>query len=117
MGLQSAGVPVLVGALLLIEAGAPLPVPGDVLMLLLGERASAHAIPLWAAGVALELVTLVGVGALFLAARGPARALIERLAHRIDLRGRVPGPSGGQEHAAGRCSHWGGPHRGCARSP
>ena len=39
------GVPVLFGGLVVIEAGVPLPIPGDVLMLLIGERAAAHALP------------------------------------------------------------------------
>jgi lysylphosphatidylglycerol synthetase-like protein (DUF2156 family) len=43
-------------------------------MLLLGERVSAGALPLWLAAAALEVVALAGTAALFLAARG----LLER---------------------------------------
>jgi membrane protein DedA with SNARE-associated domain len=56
--------------------------------MLLGERVSAGAMPLWLAMVALELVALAGTAALFLAARGPGRALLSRLTH--PARSRVP---------------------------
>jgi hypothetical protein len=57
--------------------------------MLLGERVPAGAMPLWLAMVALELVALAGTAALFLAARGPGRALLSRLARQA--RSRVPG--------------------------
>ena len=71
-----AGVPGLLGLLVVMEAGVPVPVPSDLVMLLLGERVSAGALPLWLAMVLLELVALAGTAALFLPARGPGRALI-----------------------------------------
>jgi membrane protein DedA with SNARE-associated domain len=74
-----AGVPGLLGLLLVMEAGVPVPVPSDLVMLLLGERVSAGVLPLWVAVVALELVALAGTAALFLAARGPGRALLARI--------------------------------------
>ncbi len=40
-------------------------------------------LPLWLAMVALELAALVGTASLFLAARGPARALLTRLGPRL----------------------------------
>jgi membrane protein DedA with SNARE-associated domain len=79
------GVPALFGGLVLIEAGVPLPVPGDVLMLLVGERAAAHALPLWLAVVGLEVVVIIGASVLFFAARGPARALVTRFGPRVGL--------------------------------
>ena len=63
------GVPGLLGLLLAMEAGVPVPVPSDLVMLLLGERVSAGALPLWLAAAALEVVALAGTAALFLAAR------------------------------------------------
>jgi membrane protein DedA with SNARE-associated domain len=75
-----AGVPGLLGLLLVMEAGVPVPVPSDLVMLLLGERVSAGALPLWLAMAALELVALAGTAALFLTARGPGKALVARLA-------------------------------------
>ena len=75
---SGAGVPGLLGLLVLMEAGVPVPVPSDLVMLLLGERVSAGVLPLWLAVVLLELVAVAGTAALFLAARGPGRALIAR---------------------------------------
>ncbi|HEY6710190.1 MAG TPA: hypothetical protein VJB61_21675 [Actinomycetota bacterium] len=46
----------------------PVPVPSDLVMLLLGERVSAGVLPLWLAVVLLELVAVAGTAALFLAA-------------------------------------------------
>jgi membrane protein DedA with SNARE-associated domain len=91
-----AGVPGLLGLLLAMEAGVPVPVPSDLVMLLLGERVSAGSMPLWLAMAALELVALAGTAAPFLAARGPGRALVARLVRTgtpgtLPLLGRVPG--------------------------
>jgi membrane protein DedA with SNARE-associated domain len=85
VGLLGFGVPALFGGLVVIEAGIPLPIPGDVLMLLVGERAAASAIPLWLAIIGLEVVVVVGTTALFFAARGPARGLISRLGPHVGL--------------------------------
>jgi membrane protein DedA with SNARE-associated domain len=60
------GVPGLLGLLLAMEAGVPVPIPSDLVMLL-GERVSAGALSLWVAILALELVALAGTAALFLA--------------------------------------------------
>jgi hypothetical protein len=75
-GIGSAGMPGLFGLLLAMEAGVPVPVPGDIVMLLVGERVSAGALPLWLAVAALELVAVAGTATLFLLARGPARTLL-----------------------------------------
>ena len=84
-GVAAAGVPVLFGALTVIESGIPLPIPGDVLMLLVGERAAANAIPLWLAVLGLEGVVLTGTVILFFAARGPLKGLIARVGPRVGL--------------------------------
>jgi hypothetical protein len=42
---SGAGAPGLLGLLLAMEAGVPIPVPSDLVMLLLGERVSAGALP------------------------------------------------------------------------
>jgi membrane protein DedA with SNARE-associated domain len=84
-GVAAAGVPVLFGALTVIESGIPLPIPGDVLMLLVGERAAANAIPIWLAVLGLEAVVLAGTTILFFAARGPLRGLIARVGPRFGL--------------------------------
>jgi hypothetical protein len=81
------GVPGLLGLLLAMEACLPVPIPSDLVMPLLGERVSAGALPLWVAVLLLELVALAGTAALFLAARGPGRALLTRLGPRLGLTG------------------------------
>jgi membrane protein DedA with SNARE-associated domain len=84
---SGAGAPGLLGLLLAMEAGIPIPVPSDLVMLLLGERVSAGALPLWLAALALELVAVAGTAVLFLAARGPGRALLTRAGPRLGLTG------------------------------
>lgn len=79
------GVPALFGGLTVIEAGIPLPIPGDVLMLLVGERAAANALPVWLAAIGLEVVVIAGTGLLFFAARGPLRGAIARFGPRVGL--------------------------------
>lgn len=69
----------------MIEAGVPLPIPGDVLMLIVGERAAANAVPLWMAVLGLELDVIFGTAALFFLARGPARGLIRRVGPHVGL--------------------------------
>ena len=84
-GIGGAGLPGLFGLLLAMEAGVPVPLPGDVVMLLVGERVSAGALPLWLAVAALELVAVAGTATLFLLARGPARTLLARVGPRVGL--------------------------------
>ena len=75
-----------VGALLAaMEAGVPIPIPSDLVVLVLGERTAAGTFPLWAAVLILEVAAVVGTGALLLACRGPGRALIGRLGPRLGL--------------------------------
>jgi membrane-associated protein len=79
------GVPLALVLLVPMEAGIPIPVPADLVMLLIGERASDGSFPLWAAVIALEVVAVVGSAALFLIARGPGHALLERVGPRVGL--------------------------------
>jgi membrane protein DedA with SNARE-associated domain len=79
------GVSTLIGLLMLMEAGIPIPIPADLLMILLGERAAAGVLPLWVAAVALELAALVGLTFLFVMAKGPGRAIAVRFGRRIGL--------------------------------
>ena len=81
----SGGPPALLGLLLLCEAGLPVPIPGDLLMILLGERVAAGAVPLAAVVVGLQVIAIAGTAALFWAARGPGKAAIARLGPRIGL--------------------------------
>jgi membrane protein DedA with SNARE-associated domain len=81
------GIGVVTGMALLLpmEAGVPVPVPADLVMLAVGARVSAGDIPLPAAVAAFEAIAVLGTTALFLAARGPGHALIRRLGPRVGL--------------------------------
>jgi membrane protein DedA with SNARE-associated domain len=80
-GLLAAG-----AALLIEEAGLPLPfVPGDVLILLLGVRARQGLVPLWQVIAALEAVTLVGASLLYAVCRRAGRDLLHRYGRVLHL--------------------------------
>ena len=79
------GVAGVLGLLVLTECGLPLPVPADLLMLLVGQQAAAGTLPPWLAAVAFVAVAAVGTTAGFLLARGPGRAALARLGPRIGL--------------------------------
>jgi membrane protein DedA with SNARE-associated domain len=71
--------------LLPMEAGIPVPLPSDLVMLAIGARVSAGDIPLWIAIVAFEGVAIIGTTALFLVARGPGHAFVARVGPRLGL--------------------------------
>ncbi|HEV3402577.1 MAG TPA: hypothetical protein VG078_12210 [Acidimicrobiales bacterium] len=77
------GLPAVAGVLTAMEAGVPIPIPSDLVVLVLGERASAGRISVLAAAIVLEAVALAGTALLFLAARGPGRALLTRFGPRL----------------------------------
>ena len=81
----SIGMPAMLAVLVLIEAGIPMPVPSDLLMLLVGERAASGAASLPVAVAGLESVVVVGTTALFFALRGPAAHLVPRFGPRLGL--------------------------------
>lgn len=81
-GLGLPGVGLLLAAM---EAGVPIPIPSDLVLLVLGERTAAGTFPLWVSILLLEVVAVVGTGALLLACRGPGRAVIGRLGPRLGL--------------------------------
>ena len=71
--------------LLVEEAGVPLPVPGDVLMLVLGVQAREGRVPLWQAIAVLELGTALGATLLYLLARWAGRDLVYRYGRYLRL--------------------------------
>src|ERR671929_1623906 len=71
--------------LLIEEAGVPVPVPGDVLMLVLGVRARAGAVPLWQAIGATWLGTMIGSMFLYTVSRVGGRGLVYRYGRFIRL--------------------------------
>jgi membrane-associated protein len=74
-----------IALLLVMEAGVPIPVPADLVMLAVGARVGAGDIPLAVGVLAFEAVAIVGTTVLFLAARGPGHAVIRRLGPRLGL--------------------------------
>src|ERR1700730_17166265 len=70
---------------LIEEAGVPVPVPGDVLMLILGVQARHGFVPLWQAIAATWLGTLIGSTFLYFAARMAGRGLVYRYGRFIRL--------------------------------
>ncbi|MDQ6673759.1 MAG: DedA family protein [Chloroflexota bacterium] len=78
---------VLAGFVLILieEAGVPVPIPGDFLMLLLGVHARQGRVPLWQALLVMELATLVGATGLYLAASHGGRSLVYRYGRYMHL--------------------------------
>jgi membrane protein DedA with SNARE-associated domain len=77
-------------ALLLMEAGVPIPVPIDLVLLVIGERTAALHVPLLVTAAGIEVVAVAGTAALFFGAAGPAAVLIDRAGGRIGLTRRLP---------------------------
>lgn len=71
--------------LLIEEAGVPVPVPGDVLMLILGVHARLGLVPLWQAVGATWLGTMIGSSFLYFASRMAGRGLVYRYGRFIRL--------------------------------
>ena len=68
--------------LLPMEAGVPVPLPADLVMLTVGPRVGAGDIPLWVAVLAFEAIAAIGTAALFLLVRGPGHGLVVRVGPR-----------------------------------
>jgi membrane protein DedA with SNARE-associated domain len=64
--------------ILIEEAGVPVPVPGDFLMLALGVHAREGRVPLWQAVLVMEAATLLGASVLYVLAAGAGRTLVFR---------------------------------------
>ena len=71
--------------LLVEEAGVPVPVPGDVLMLVLGVQAREGRVALWQAIAVVELGTVLGATFLFFLSRWAGRDLVYRYGRYIRL--------------------------------
>ena len=84
-GAAGLGLPAVTVLLAAMEAGVPVPVPFDLVLLVVGERAAAGALPVWLAALALEAVAIAGTTALLVACRGPGRAAVARLGPRLGL--------------------------------
>jgi membrane protein DedA with SNARE-associated domain len=64
-----------------MEAGVPVPVPADLVMLAVGAQVSTGDLPLVVAVLAFEAVAVLGTAALFLVARGPANGSADGRCH------------------------------------
>ncbi len=71
--------------LLVEEAGVPVPVPGDFLMLVLGVQAREGQVSLWQAIAVLELATVLGATFLYFVSRWAGRSLVYRYGRYIRL--------------------------------
>src|SRR5690242_11311512 len=76
--LDTYGVALIFVVILLKEIGVPVPVPGDLLMVVAGARAAAGKFPLWAVLVAAIIAGVIGAYVQYLLARGPGRSFIYR---------------------------------------
>ena len=83
----AAGIGAVAGlaVLLPMEAGIPVPLPADLVMLTVGARVGAGDIPLWVAVLAFEAIAAIGTAALFLLVRGPGHGFVVRVGPRIGL--------------------------------
>ena len=68
------------------EAGVPIPVPGDFLMLTLGVRARDGGVVLWQVIAAMEAGTVLGSILLYLVARRGGRGVVERYGRYIGIK-------------------------------
>ena len=71
--------------ILIEEAGLPVPVPGDFLMLGLGVHAREGGVPLWQALLVMEIATLVGASILYFVSLKAGRELVYRYGRYIHL--------------------------------
>ncbi len=67
------------------EAGVPIPIPSDLLMIVAGAQAATGAYPLVALALVILIAALVGASAQFVAVRAAGVPLVERLAPRLGL--------------------------------
>jgi membrane protein DedA with SNARE-associated domain len=83
--LDTYGVGLLFLVMLLKEVGAPIPVPGDLLMIVAGARSATGTLPLWGVLLATLIAGFVGGFAQYLLARGPGRGFIYRFGKYVGL--------------------------------
>lgn len=92
----------LAAVLALKEAGLPIPVPGDVLVIGAGVAATHSGLPAISIVVVLVAATVVGGTVQFLLVRGRARSAILSLLARVGLRPAIVDRGPGDSAAAGR---------------
>jgi membrane protein DedA with SNARE-associated domain len=83
--LDTYGVGLLFVIILLKEIGVPVPIPGDLLMLVAGARAALGFLPLWAVLLAATVAGFVGALVQYGLARGPGRGFLYRFGRYVGL--------------------------------
>jgi len=71
--------------ILIEEAGVPIPVPGDILMLLLGVRARQGLVPVWQAILVPEAATVLGAMLLYMVSARAGHGLVHRYGRFLHL--------------------------------
>lgn len=79
------GLGACVALLIPMEAGAPIPIPDDLVMLLIGARTAAGDFSWWVAILALELVAIAGTCLLFFLSRGTGYTLLRRFGPTVGI--------------------------------
>jgi len=79
------GLGACIALLIPMEAGAPIPIPDDLVMLLIGARAAAGDFSWWVAILGLEVVAVAGTCLLFFLSRGAGQALLQRYGPRVGI--------------------------------
>lgn len=87
--------------LLLKETGVPIPVPGDLVMLLAGIRAAEGRLDLWQVLLAVLAAGLIGASIQFVLVRGPGRSFIYRFGKYAGLPPKRLDRAAGTLHARG----------------
>jgi membrane protein DedA with SNARE-associated domain len=83
--LDTYGVGLLFVVILLKEIGVPVPVPGDLLMIVAGARAATGRLPLWGVLLAAVVAGFIGAYIQYLLARGPGRGFIYKFGKYVGL--------------------------------
>jgi membrane protein DedA with SNARE-associated domain len=83
--LDTYGVALLFLVILFKEVGVPVPVPGDLLMIVAGARAATGKLPIWGVLLAAFVAGVIGAYAQYLLARGPGRGFIYRFGKYVGL--------------------------------
>src|SRR3954447_26864264 len=83
--LDTYGVGLLFVVILLKEIGVPVPVPGDLLMVVAGARAATGKLPLWGVLLAAVVAGFIGAYIQYALAKGPGRGFIYRFGRYVGL--------------------------------
>src|SRR6478672_9695547 len=83
--LDTYGLALLFVVILLKEIGVPVPVPGDLLMVVAGARAATGKLPLWGVLVAAVVAGFIGAYIQYALAKGPGRGFIYKYGRYVGL--------------------------------